>query len=235
MNCVIIDDEPLAIRVLTNHVQKTKGLSLVKSFENAFEALYYVQTKSVDLIFLDIQMPGVNGLQFIRILKYPPKVIITSAYREYALEALTAGVVDYLLKPIAYERFLGAVSKALEAQQPLPASVPTASPEVASFFFVKDGTAYSRIAVSDMLFLRGDRNYCTLHTRERSITLTGNLAYFFNQLDPAKFRRIHRSYVVALQHISRFNADSVWINDQEIPIGRTYKRELMSYLEKFKL
>jgi DNA-binding LytR/AlgR family response regulator len=230
---VIIDDEPLAIRVLSSHIRKTKGLSLVKSFENAFEALYFVQTREVDLIFLDIQMPGVNGIQFIRILKYPPKIIITSAFREYALEALTAGVTDYLLKPVAYERFLTAIGKALETRPPQTTRLPESSGQ-GVFFFVKDSHAYTRIAEEEVLFLRGDRNYCHLQLPGRSITLTGNLAHFSGQLDQNKFRRIHRSYVVALRHITRFTVDTVWINGEELPVGRTYRRELMNYLNKFK-
>ncbi len=235
MKCVIIDDEPLAIRVLSRHIKKTKGLELIKSFENAFEALYYIQTKATDLIFLDIQMPGVNGLQFIKILKYPPKIIITSAYKEYALEALKTGVIDYLLKPIAYDRFLDAVSKAIQ-QEPVIINTQVGEKERGdSFVFVKEKAHYVKIAERDMLFLRGDRNYCVLQLVDREIILTGNLAYYVSRLSREKFRRIHKSYLVLLSRIEKYNAESVWINNFEILIGRTYKQSLMSYLEKKRL
>lgn len=235
MKCVIIDDEPLAIRLLSRHVQQTKGLELVKSFENAFEALYYIQTKAIDLVFLDIQMPGVNGLQFIKILRYPPKIIVTSAYKEYALEALETGVIDYLLKPIAYERFLAAVSKAMEQRPVLIKDSLKENRGTDKFFFVREKAHYVKIAASHILFLHGDRNYCVLHLADRKIILTGNLAYYSSRLSTENFRRIHKSYIVALNHIEKYNADSIWINNVEIPIGRTYKKSLMGYLERNKL
>ncbi|MDN5213040.1 response regulator transcription factor [Fulvivirgaceae bacterium BMA12] len=235
MKCVIIDDEPLAIRVLSQHIKKTKGLELVKSFENAFEALYYIQTKATDLIFLDIQMPGVNGLQFIKILKYPPKIIITSAYKEYALEALETGVIDYLLKPIAYDRFLDAVSKAMQQEPAITNARVIEKESEDSFVFVKEKAHYVKVAERDMLFLHGDRNYCVLQLVDRKIILTGNLAYYSSRLSREKFRRIHKSYLVLLSRIEKYNAESVWINNFEIPIGRTYKQSLMSYLEKKRL
>ena len=235
MKCVIIDDEPLAIRLLSRHVQQTKGLELVRSFENAFEALYYIQTKAVDLVFLDIQMPGVNGLQFIKILKYPPKIIITSAYKEYALEALETGVIDYLLKPIAYDRFFFFFFKALEQEPVFEKDGEAEKVDQKKFFFVKEKAYYIKIAESHILFLHGDRNYCVMQLAERKIVLTGNLAYYSSRLSKKKFRRVHKSYIVALAHIEKHNSESVWINDMEIPIGRTYKKSLMSYLEKNRL
>lgn len=236
MKCVIIDDEPLAIRVISRHIKSTQGLELVKSFENAFEALYYIQTKAVDLVFLDIQMPEVNGLQFIKILKYPPKVIITSAYQEYALKALELGVIDYLLKPISYERFLGAISKAMEHPVSKSSNPKAIQMVETPFFYVKEGAYYVRIEEVEILYLHSDRNYCHLYLRSRKkITLTHNLAYYSNRLSNQKFKRSHKSYVVGLDHIEKYNSESIWIQGKELPIGRTYKNALMQCLDQRKL
>ncbi len=234
MNCVIIDDEPLAIEVLARHVKSTEGLILAKSFQNAFEALYYVQTQSVDLIFLDIQMPRINGMQFIKILKYSPKVIITTAYKEFALEAYDHAVVDYLLKPIPYDRFLNAVSKAIE----LPAGISsTLTPQSLEnrYYFLKEGNEYVKIYENKICYLHGDKNYCTIHLKTNKISVRGNLSYYGNRFSDKTFMRVHKSYFVSLDHIDRFDSDSLWINGDCIPIGRTYKRYLRNWLLQRKL
>jgi DNA-binding LytR/AlgR family response regulator len=218
MNCVIIDDEPLAIDVLEKHLKRTKGLTLLRSFENAFEALYYVQTQPVDLIFLDIQMPGINGLQFISILKYPPKIIITTAYKEFALEALQQGVVDYLLKPIPYPLFLNAISKAFEI--PSSANIPsTPVPEYVGrkYFFFKEQGIYVKIYIDDICYLHGDRNYCTIHFKEGKLNVRGNLSFYGNRFSMDGFMRVHRSYFVSLHRIHRYDRDSLWVDEVCIP------------------
>ncbi len=235
MNCVIIDDEPLAIDVLTRHINSTEGLHLVKSFQNSFEALYYVQTQSVDLIFLDIQMPRISGLQFIKILKYPPKIIVTTAYKEFALEAYELAVVDYLLKPIPYDRFLNAVSKAIEL--PPVGMAPVLAPQIAenSYYFVKEGNAYMKIYEHDLCYLHGDRNYCTIHLKTNTINIRGNLSYYGNRFSAGTLMRVHKSYFVALDCIDKYDSDSLWVNGDCIPIGRTYKKTLMDWLSKRRL
>ncbi|BFP41155.1 LytTR family DNA-binding domain-containing protein [Flavobacteriaceae bacterium GF1] len=232
MKCVIVDDEPLAIDVLTRHIKSTDGLTLVRSFENAFEALYYVQTQSVDLIFLDIQMPRVNGLQFIKILKYPPKIIITTAYKEYALEALEHSVVDYLLKPIPYDRFLNAVGKCFESPPIRRVSAPTDQISESRYFFLKEGSMYVKIYENDICYLHGDKNYCTIQLKDYKIRVRGNLSYYGNRFSRDGFMRVHRSYFVSLNRIDRYDSDSLWIKGDCIPIGRTYKKPLMDWLTK---
>lgn len=235
MNCVIIDDEPLAIDVLTRHIKSTEGLNLVKSFQNAFEALYYVQTQSVDLVFLDIQMPRINGLQFIKILKYPPKIIITTAYKEFALEALEHAVVDYLLKPIPYDRFLNAISKAIELPPIRMASALTHQIAENRYFFLKEGSTYVKIYEDDICYLHGDRNYCTIHLKADKMNVRGNLSYYGTRFSAENFMRVHKSYFVSLNCIDKYDSDSLWINGDCIPIGRTYKRSLMGCLTKMTL
>ena len=232
MKCVIIDDEPLAIDVLTKHLKRTEGVNLLKTFQNAFEALYYVQTQSVDLLFLDIQMPRINGLQFIRILKYPPKIIVTTAYKEFALQALELDVVDYLLKPIPYDRFLNAISKAIESPSIRMAFAPSQQIAPKRYFFIKEEGAYTKIYEKDIGYLHGDRNYCTIYLKAAKINVRGNLSYYYNCLSKENFMRIHKSYIVALNYIDKYNSDSLWINGHCIPIGRTYKRTLMECLGK---
>lgn len=237
MKCVIVDDEPLAIRLLTRYIEQTEGLELLRSFENAFEALYYVQTKPVELVFLDIRMPEINGLQFIKILKYPPRIVITTAFREYALEAMEIGVVDYLLKPLSYERFLGAVSKAFESHSPPGNQGATAVPDLPSekFFYVKSGGLYERIWYDEVLFVQADRNLSRLFTARQTYDLGAHLAYYQLKLPPDRFARVHKSYLVALSKIDRFSRHSLWIGEREIPIGKTYQKPVLSYLESKKI
>lgn len=231
MNCVIIDDEPLALAVLEKYVRQTDGLELLRSFENAFEALYYIQTKAVDLVFLDIQMPKVNGFQFIKILKYPPKIIITTAYKEFAVKAFEHGVVDYLLKPIPYNRFLDSVVKAID--MPLASKTTTvhSTPsEERKYFFIKEKGLYLKVYEDQIYFLHGDRNYCTIHHKEGKLNVRGNLSFYGNHLSAKNFIRVHRSYYVALNHIHKYNADEIWIHGVCIPVGRTYRKTLMEFL-----
>lgn len=231
MQCVIIDDEPLAIDVLTKHLKKTQGLTLLRSFQNAFEALYYVQTQRVDLIFLDLQMPGINGLQFIRILKYPPKIIITTAYKEHALEALELGVVDYLLKPIPYHRFLSAISKAMEMKSMPKASKLDKESNRDRYFFCKEGSVYSKVCERHIGYVHGNRNYCMIHLHERKIKVKGNLGYYSSIFSEDNFVRVHKSYLVSLAKIEKYDSESLWIYGDVIPIGRTYKTVLWNYLK----
>lgn len=232
MQCVIIDDEPLAIDVLTKHLKKTQGLTLLRSFQNAFEALYYVQTQRVDLVFLDMQMPGIKGLQFIRILKYPPKVVITTAYKEYALEALELGVVDYLLKPIPYHRFLSAISKAMELKSMPKASSVGKEIDKDRYFFCKEGTVYRKVYERDIGYVHGDRNHCIIHLHNQKIKVKGNLGYYSSIFSEDSFVRVHKSYLVALDRIEQYDSDSLWIHGEVIPIGRTYKTVLWRYLKE---
>ena len=230
MNCVIIDDEPLAIQVLCKQVKSTPGLKLMQTFQNAFEGLYYIQTQSVDLVFLDIQMPGVNGLQFIKILKYPPKIIIVSAYKEHALEALQLGVIDYLLKPVSYERFLESISKTWQKGALPRVTEQYGQPQVV-FHYVKEGAYHVKIAEDDICYLQGDRNYCTMQLLDRKLTLTENLSQYLSRLSQGKFLRVHKSYIVATDKIDKYNAQELIVSGTEIPIGRTYKQEVMKYFE----
>ena len=237
IDCVIIDDEPLAIEILQSHVEKTEGLRLAKIFTNAFEALYYVQTKKVDLIFLDIEMPGVNGIQFIKILKYPPKIIITSAHNEFALPALELQVVDYLLKPISHERFLQAFGKVLE-QEIIPRSTLVAIDErsdQAYYFYAKMGASFIKIFAKDILFVKAERNYSILFLTNKKITLIGCIGIYTAKLGKKKFMRIHKSYTISLDCIEKLDQESVWLQQHKIPIGKNYRAKLFKYLDNFKI
>lgn len=234
MKCVIIDDEPLAIRVLSRHIEKTNGLKLMQAFERAFDALHYVQTREVDLVFLDIQMPGLNGLDFLKVLKNPAQVVICSAYQEYALQAFDFEVTDYLLKPVSYERFLKAVSKALNTPKyifPLPSKLEQnqAAPP-SDFFYIKDKAFFHKVRHEEIYFIEGLRNYCYLHIHEKRYTISGNLGLIAKKLPQDQFLRIHKSYIVAVDKIAKYTQHSVILLDRELPIGRTYKKALMRYL-----
>jgi len=237
IDCVIIDDEPLAIEILKSHVEKTEGLRLIKIFTNAFEALYYVQTKKVDLIFLDIEMPGVNGIQFIKILKYPPKIIITSAHNEFALPALELQVVDYLLKPISHERFLQAFGKVLEQEITTKSTIieMDSKEDVVDYFYAKVGPTFIKIHPKDILYIKAERNYSILFLKHKKITLIGGIGLYTAKLGKKKFMRIHKSYTISLHNIEKFDQDNVWVEQNKIPIGKNYKSKLFNYLDSLKI
>lgn len=230
--CLIIDDEPLAIRLIKAHVAQVPGLEVAGSCQNAMDAMAFLKKEQVDLLFLDIQMPVLSGIELIKSLQQPPAVILTTAYREYAVESYELDVVDYLLKPITFPRFLKAVDKFMNQQQAIstPINV-SASEEQESSFYVNANKKYIKIEFEEVLYIESMKDYIRIHLPERTITTKEKIGEFEAKL-PAHFLRIHRSFIVNLKKISAFTAQDVEIGKKEIPIGSSYRKEVQQRLHR---
>ncbi|GHA76452.1 DNA-binding response regulator [Pontibacter akesuensis] len=236
---MIVDDEPLALDVLETFIQRLDTLELVCRCDNAVEAYSCLQSEHIDLMFLDIQMPKLTGIDFLKSLAHPPKVIFTTAYRDYAVEGFELNVVDYLLKPIAFERFLKAVSKVsapepvqsgLQAAPVAPAAVPATYAE--AFIYLKSDKKMVKVMLSDVLYIESLKDYIRVKTETKEIISYQKISFLEEKLPTDKFLRIHRSFIVALDKIQAFSATAVDIGKSEIPIGRFYKNDVLQVLNQ---
>ena len=229
MKCIVIDDEPFALDLIRDYVLKTPYLELIETFSNPLKALTYLTTNRVDLILLDINMPELSGIQLIKSLPYQPKVIFTTAYPEYGAESYDYNVVDYLLKPIKYERFLKAVNK---VNEPFKASKSenTISEQLDhnKEIFVKSGTQIYKINSNDILYIEGAGNYMTFYTKESKIMSLLKMSEVLDLLPSDKFIRIHKSYIVSYKYIDIIEKHQIFIGEKNIPIGITYREHFFS-------
>ncbi|GHN01305.1 DNA-binding response regulator [Cytophagales bacterium WSM2-2] len=234
ISCLIVDDEPLARSLLKDYVSKVPSLKLIDVCSSPMAAMPILQTQNVDLLFLDIQMPEITGISFLKIMKKRPFVILTTAYSEYALESYELDVVDYLLKPITFQRFLQAVDKvSSRIQTPIPQSQERpASSSAQPFIFVKDGTKLVKINWNDILFIEGLKDYVTIHTRQQKIVSLQRLKTLEEQLPVDQFIRIHNSYIVALSAIESIQKNEVHIGQAQLPISDSYKKSFRDFIEK---
>lgn len=236
MKCIIVDDEPLARQLLESYVERVEGLHLVKSCSNAIEAFSVIQQKPVDLMFLDIKMPQVNGLDLLKSLKQPPAVILTTAYREYAFEAFDLDVVDYLLKPVLFERFLKGISKIYKLQQPVNSpgeqNITFSQSYDDAYVYLKEDREMVKVFLKDILYIESLRDYVRVKTVGGQVVTYQKISYLEQKLPEDKFIRIHRSFLVAFDKISSFTVSSVKIGEADIPIGRLYKNETLKALNK---
>lgn len=230
MKCIIVDDEPLAIEILESYVARIDELELVGTFRNAIAAFTFVQQNAVDLIFLDIEMPKLSGIDFLKTLKHHPKVIITTAYRDYAIEGFELEVVDYLLKPIPFERFLKSVGKVLSSGvQNIVA--PTAVAQD-SFIYFKVDKKMVKTKIADILYIESIKDYVKVRTADKEIITQQKISYLDESLPRMQFLRIHRSFIVNLDRIDAYTATDVEISKFKVPIGRNYKNDVMRVLSK---
>lgn len=232
MKCIIVDDEPLAIEILESYVGKVEQLALEGSFRNAVSAFTFLQQHPVDLIFLDIQMPKLSGIDFLKTLKHPPKVIFTTAFRDYALEGFELEVADYLLKPIPFERFLKAVAKVLH--QPAGAVLPSPAKQENSenYVFFKVDKKMIKTRMADILYIESIKDYVKVRTVEKEVITQQKISYLEESLPREQFIRIHRSFIVNREKIDAYSATDVEIGKFHIPIGRNYKNDVMKVLGK---
>lgn len=230
--CIIVDDEPPATRILKNYVEKVSFLEEVRIFNDSLKALEFLNSNKVDVIFLDIQMPQLTGLQLSRIISKDVKVIFTTAYRDFALEGFELNAVDYLLKPIAFERFYQAVSK-------LNSDVKTevVNNSTAEFIFIKtDGkNKFQKLLLNDILYVESLQNYVCIHTSKQQIVTHSSLKNVIESLPENDFIQIHKSYVVALKQIESTDSFSVFINSKELPIGATFKDVFFELIDQNKI
>ena len=229
IHCLVIDDEPPAREILKQHIAGVEALELTGTCSNAVEAVSFLKEHPVDLLFLDIQMPQLLGTNFIRTLKNPPKVIFTTAYRKYAVEGFELDAVDYLLKPISFERFLKAVNKVLQlnisSAQAMSTSATTEKQngESNSFLYFRAERKMVKVFFRDILYVEGLKDYIRIVTDNKTIVTKYVLSTLEEMLPANEFLRIHKSYIVAIYKIDSYNADTINIAKHELPIGRLYK------------
>ncbi len=228
MNCIVVDDEPLARDILVDFIGKVPFLKLKASCKNGFEALNVLQKEKIDLIFLDIQMPDMSGIQLYESLSYRPLVIFTTAYSNYAVTGFDLDAVDYLVKPFAFQRFLKAVNKAREQFKPRE---PHSSDVSHDFMFVKDGTKIIKVVYDEILYLEGMKDYVKIVLKEKKMVMPLiSMQNIMEKLPQGQFVRIHRSYIVSLSKIETVEKNRVVIAGKWLPIGNSYKNSLMEVL-----
>lgn len=226
ITCIIVDDEPLAREGLELLVQDTGFLKLSASCSNVMEASQVLSQEKIDLMFLDIEMPKIRGTDFLRGLAVKPLVVITTAYPNFALEGFELNVLDYLVKPITPDRFLRSVNRAqdfLQSQQP-------ADLGTASFFFIKCNNSYEKIAYQDILYIEGSQNYVTIYTQQQKFLTLATMKSVEDQLPPARFLRIQKSFIVAIDKIQSIANNEITIGTHKIPVSKNYKDELMKLI-----
>jgi len=229
---LIVEDEPLARNLITEYVKKVPYLNLVKACSGALEAMEVLRASPVDLLFLDVQMPELTGIAFLKTLQKKPLVILTTAYSEYALEGYELDITDYLLKPITFERFLKAVDKVSQRMSGVPGAQSEKPAEASSnFIFVKDGTKLVKIRWDDILYVEGLKDYVTIHTRTQKVISLQRLKVLEEQLPADKFIRVHNSFIVALDAIDSIHKDKIQIGQAHVPIGDTYKKTFREFIE----
>jgi DNA-binding LytR/AlgR family response regulator len=220
---LIIDDEHIAHGIIKGYCDMLPNLVFQKSCYDAIEALEYLQERSADLIFLDLKMPKLKGFDFLKTLPAPPKVIVTTAYQEFALEGYELNIVDYLLKPFSFERFVKAVNKAMGASlsSTAPKNVQVSHPSAT--IFLRSDNKYIQVNIADILFLEAAGNFVKVVTSKDSILVRDTFAVLLNSLPPADFLQVHRSFAIAPKHIKSIEGNQISIGDYSVPIGKMYK------------
>jgi len=233
LTCLIVEDEPIAQDILKSYIDKTEFFEISAQVSNAIDAFTFLQNNPVNLLFLDIKMPQMSGIELLRALSNKPKVIITSAYRDYAIEAFDLDVVDYLLKPFSFERFLRAVGKAFNDTLTNVATVPAQKNlKEKSFFFVKGNKQLQKIYVEDIAYIESQRDYLKFKLVNEQEIITRQTIGYYEQFLPAQlFIRIHRSFIVAIDKIKTAEVSRLMIGQQYLPIGRNYKQHVFEHLK----
>jgi DNA-binding LytR/AlgR family response regulator len=233
IGCIVVDDEPLALGLLAEYIQKVSFLTLLGTYSDPVMALKTVQQQKVNCIFLDIQMPALNGLQLASMLPPDCKVIFTTAYPNYAIQGFELNAADYLLKPVSFERFFKAVSRVLNLLQPQPVrneSNGEGWADTDEVLFVKTDYKIVKVLLTDILYIEGLKEYITIYTSEKKIITLQNMKKMEAVLPAGRFVRVHRSYIVALSKIDHVSKNRIFIRQTVIPVGETYKESFFSLL-----
>jgi len=225
LRCIAVDDEPLALDLLEDNIRQVPFLEMVAKCADAFEAIKVLQETTIDLIFLDIQMPGLTGLQFIQSLAHKPMIILITAYEKYALEGFELDVTDYLVKPVSLPRFIKACNKARELHQLKHQQLTAAPGTTPEFFFVNSDYSLLKINVADIIWIEALKDYIRIHLTgtAKPVVTRMPLKQVEEQLPPARFIRIHKSYIIAVAHITAIRKNSVFIGTMELPVGDNYR------------
>jgi DNA-binding LytR/AlgR family response regulator len=230
--CIIVDDEPLARELIRGHVSKLENFEIIRECGNAMEAMETLRNNNIDLMFLDIKMPQITGIEFLKTLKNPPKVIITTAYSQYALDGFELDVVDYLMKPVTFERFFKAINKffASRNKQEISLENETGFDEHA-FIYVKENKKIIKIYLKEIHFIEGLNEYIRIHTDTRRVVIKSSLQAIEKKLPPEQFIRVHKSYIVSIPRIRAFNATTIELENAKVRIGRNYKNQVFKALQ----
>jgi DNA-binding LytR/AlgR family response regulator len=230
--CIIIDDEPIAIDVIKSHLQHFKDIEIVGECENAIEALEIINKQLIDLVFIDIEMPEVNGIDFLKNIDRDFKAIVTTAYRDYAIDGYQLDVVDYLLKPISLERFMKAIDKYFKQSVPNAIEIRKESgldPDV--FIYAKEGKVTHKIYLKDIHYIESLREFLKIHLVDRTIEIRYKISEFEEKLPSDFFIRIHKSFIISVGKIQSFNSHMIRIGNTELPVGRSYMAAVKKILE----
>lgn len=232
INCIVIDDELPAIQQMEEYISRISFLNLLQSFDNGIEPINYLKSNTVDLIFLDIEMEGFTGLQLIKTLQYKPKIILTTAYDRYAIEAFDLNVTDYLLKPISFERFIKSIDKVFDSFSEKKAVETNEPLYKRDYFFVKTEFRMQRIDFDDILYIEGMSEYLGIKTTKERVMILQNFKSMEEILPAENFVRVHKSYIVALNKIESVEKNRITIGENHIPISNTYKDAFYLLLNK---
>ncbi len=232
IKCLIVDDEPPAIRLLEKYIAKVSFLELVATTTSSLEALQLIENKEVDLILSDIQMPNLTGIQLSKIVKDKVKIIFTTAYPQFALESYDLDAIDYLLKPFEFERFYQAVLKVKSEDK-----VIVKKSDLDEYIFIKTGNknSFEKVYINDIYYVEGLKNYVAIHLKDRQIITYNTLKHIEDYLSENNFIKTHKSYIISINHIDKTTTDSVFINQNELPIGDTYRKAFFELINKRKL
>jgi DNA-binding LytR/AlgR family response regulator len=218
INCIIIEDQPPAQRILQRYIADVGSLDLKATFSDAIQGLEFLKNNAVDLIFLDIHLPKISGLDFLKSLQNPPKIILTTAFSEFALDSYEYNVVDYLLKPFSFPRFLKAISKIETKKIGInPKTV------VEEHLFIKSGATIFKVEYQDILYIKSDGDYTEVTTKEKIILSTHSLKYWIENLPDSSFYQVHKSYIINLKAIVKVSGNQIYTQKETLPIGRTFK------------
>lgn len=229
--CLIVDDEPLARELIRGHIQKLENFEVVDECDNAMKAMSALRNHHVDLMFLDIKMPQMTGIDFLKTLKRPPRVIITTAFSQFALDGFELDVVDYLMKPITFERFFKAVNKYFQTAQPDNVELDAGNGRSEdAYIYVKENKRIIKIYLKEIHFIEGLNEYIRIHTDSGRVVVKSSLQSIENKLPSESFLRIHKSYIISIPRIRAFNATTIELDNAKLRIGRNYKNQVFSAL-----
>ncbi|CAM1363638.1 LytR/AlgR family response regulator transcription factor [Tenacibaculum xiamenense] len=233
VNCIIIDDEPMAREILATYIDKIPNINLIKSCSSAMEGLNLINNHAIDLIFLDINMPEISGLTFAKSIQKNIKVIFTTAYREYAVEGFDLQAIDYLLKPIAFDRFLRAVNKLFETSNPpqeASSGIAVPSSHTNNFIFLRSDRKMIKVDFDDIFYVESLSDYVKIHTKSKTIVTRETISNLESKLPNHNFIRVHRSFIVSIKQIVSFTNEYIEINKKSVPISRSYKEDVLQKL-----
>ncbi|MBX7204978.1 MAG: LytTR family DNA-binding domain-containing protein [Bacteroidia bacterium] len=230
LKCLIVDDEPLALDVLENFIKRIPDLELVGRCENAMQAIQTLKEKQVDLLFTDIEMPEFNGIELVKSLNTKPLIIFTTAHPEYAVQGYELDIVDYLLKPIAFDRFVKSVNKAGELMN-FKKGEPHGKDEL-DYIFIKSEQKYIKVNFSDILYIEALADYVKVHTPEKRIITLQTMKNLEDKLPSEQFVRVHRSFIIALDKINSISGNVIYMNKDEVPIGKNFREEFFKIIQQ---